>query len=109
MSAPAINAADVAARLETLARVLHSLGRTARLVHPPGRQPFVFVRNDADPEGIVLREHVIASPDDNGTWLYWRSWAEPIAADAAEAAATIVRCSAGSRHGVRPGPGAGDE
>jgi hypothetical protein len=84
---PIIASTDVAARLRKLASTLRDLGWTARFVAPPARQPFLFIQNP-EPGLQMLHEYIHASPEDGS---YWWSWAEPIAADAAEAAATITR------------------
>jgi hypothetical protein len=84
---PIVASADVATPLKTLASALHDLGWTARFVAPTARQPFLFIQSP-EPGLQMLHEYIHASPEDGS---YWWSWAEPIAADAAQAAAAITR------------------
>jgi hypothetical protein len=83
MSVPA--PADVAARLEALAGILHDLGWTARLVTPRSRPKFLFVQNPG-PGLEALHSYVHFSAKDGYFW----PGAESLAGDAAEAAAIIT-------------------
>ncbi len=76
--------------LEALAAGLSRLGLTAQLQAPAGRIPSLHVVN---PSASVLAENVFAACGRDGTWWYWWSWAERIAAadDAAFAAARIAQ------------------
>lgn len=78
------------ARLERLAEELAACGLRARLITPPGRVPSLHVVN---PAAAALSEDVYAGRGPDGTWSYWWSWAEQIAAgeDHAGAAARIRR------------------
>jgi hypothetical protein len=73
--------------LEALGAELDSLGLRTRLLIQAGRVPALHV---ASPAASQLSEQVCAAPRD-GTWMFWWSWAEPIAAAAPEAAALISR------------------
>jgi hypothetical protein len=79
---------EVAARLEALAGELASRGWSARLDILPGRLPRLRAANPAVPE---LAEDIYAQSLADGTWWYWWSWAEPIAADAVGAAEVVIR------------------
>jgi hypothetical protein len=74
-------------RLETLAQVLAEHGLRARVITPPGRVPSLHVVN---PAASVLAEDVYAAQRD-GSWWFWWSWAETIAAgEDLEGAATLI-------------------
>lgn len=88
--------ADVVARLDALATELAALGWSARLYAPPGRAPSLHARNP-EPGAAALSEDIYAQPRADGTWVSWWPWAEPIAIEAADAAAIIVRV-------LRPAP-----
>jgi hypothetical protein len=77
-------------RLEALAEVLARRGLRASLMAPPGRVPSLHVVN---PAASALAEHVYAGRSQDGTWWFWWSWAERIAAveDLEGAAALIER------------------
>ena len=76
--------------LEKLGEELTRRGMQVRLVLPPGRVPSLYVVN---PEARALEEHIYAGCGSDGTWWFWWSWAERIAAteDLDVAAAAIVR------------------
>jgi hypothetical protein len=73
------------ADLERLAVELRQCGLQAELCTPPGKLPYLHVRN---PEASVLSERVYAQADS-----FWYSWAERIAGcdDAGAAAAILSR------------------
>src|SRR5258708_21786923 len=77
-------------RLEGLAEVLAHHGLRASLMAPPGRVPSLHVVN---PAASVLAEDVYTGRGQDGTWWFWWSWAERIAAgeDLEGAAAMIKR------------------
>ncbi len=87
-----------AGRLERLGPALASYGMTASLVTPPGRVPSLRVVNPAAP---ALAEDIYAGRCADGTWGFWWSWAERIAAagDADRAAALIARVLAAPHAG----------
>jgi hypothetical protein len=64
-------------QLERLTPVLARHGMTTNLVAPPGRVPCLRVLNPADP---ALAEDVYADRCEDGSWWFWWSWAERIAA-----------------------------
>jgi hypothetical protein len=75
-------------RLEGLAEVLGRRGLRASLMAPAGRVPSLHVVNPAAP---ALAEHVYAGRSQDGTWWFWWSWAERIAAvDDLEDAASLI-------------------
>jgi hypothetical protein len=73
------------AELELLAAELGRHGLRGELCTPPGKLPYLHVRN---PEASVLSERVYAQADS-----FWFSWAERIAGcdDTGAAAATLSR------------------
>jgi hypothetical protein len=78
------------AALEDLAAEFHGGDYEARLITPPGRPPFLHVRNR---HASVLAEEIYA-----GHGAYWYSWAEPIAplecpAIAADKVAQVLRAA----------------
>jgi hypothetical protein len=77
-------------RLEGLAEVLARHGLRARLMTPPGRVPSLHVVN---PAAATLSEDIYAGRSQDGSWWFWWSWAERIAAeqDMDSAAALIQR------------------
>jgi hypothetical protein len=87
-SAPALRV--YLSRLEGLAEVLAHHGLRTSLMAPPGRVPSLHVVN---PAASVLAEDVYAGRGQDGTWWFWWSWAERIAAgeDLDGAAARIKR------------------
>jgi hypothetical protein len=75
-------------RLEALADVLTRRGLRARLMTPPGRVPSLHVVN---PAAAALAEDVYTCRGKDGTWWFWWSWAERIAADEdLDGAATMI-------------------
>jgi hypothetical protein len=76
-------------RLDQLGPVLAARGMTASLVTPAGRVPSLRVVNPAAP---ALAEDVYAGCCEDGSWWFWWSWAERIAAasDLDQAAARIA-------------------
>ncbi len=75
-------------RLEGLAEVLGHRGLRASLMAPAGRVPSLHVVNPAAP---ALAEHVYAGRGQDGTWWFWWSWAERIAAvEDLEGAASLI-------------------
>jgi hypothetical protein len=66
----ASDSADTIA-LETLGAELEARGFEAHLVIPPGKQPWLAVRN---PRAVVMTEDVMAQ----GGWFWW-PWADRIA------------------------------
>ena len=78
------------ARLERLGDVLAQHGLRAKLMTPPGRVPSLHVVN---PSAASLAEDVYAGRGQDGSWWFWWSWAERIAAseDIEGAAARIRR------------------
>ncbi len=76
-------------RLEGLAEALARHGLRARLMTPPGRVPSLHVVN---PVAAALAEDIYAGRSQDGTWWFWWSWAERIAAeDDLDGAATLIR------------------
>jgi hypothetical protein len=77
-------------RLECLAEALARCGLRARLLTPPGRVPSLHVVN---PAAARLSEDIYAGRNSDGSWWFWWSWAERIAAeeDLDGAAALIQR------------------
>jgi len=76
-------------RLEGLAEVLARQGLRTSLMAPPGRVPSLHVVN---PAASVLAEDVYAGRSQDGTWWFWWSWAERIAAwEDLEGAAAIIK------------------
>jgi len=82
--------AEMIAHLDALATELKRLGWPSRIDAPRGRRPSLYACNP-EPGAAMLSEHVYAQRHDDGSWRYWWPWAEPIAADSAQAAAVIVR------------------
>jgi hypothetical protein len=76
-------------RLDQLGPALAARGMTASLVTPAGRVPSLRVVNPAAP---ALAEDVYAGCCEDGSWWFWWSWAERIAAasDLDQAAARIA-------------------
>src|SRR5260370_17020020 len=75
-------------RLEGLAEVLAHHGLRASLMAPPGRVPSLHVVN---PAASVLAEDVYTGRGQDGTWWFWWSWAERVAAgEDLEAAAALT-------------------
>jgi hypothetical protein len=75
-------------RLEGLAEVLARHGLRTSLMAPPGRVPSLHVVN---PAASALAEDVYAGRGQDGTWWFWWSWAERIAAvDDLEGAAALI-------------------
>ena len=75
-------------RLEGLAEVLAHRGLRASLMAPAGRVPSLHVVNPAAP---ALAEDVYAGRGQDGTWWFWWSWAERIAAvEDLEGAASLI-------------------
>lgn len=74
--APALACTD---QLDRLAAALAVHGMTTHLVTPPGRVPSLRVVNEAAP---ALAEDVYAGCGEDGSWWFWWSWAERIAAAA---------------------------
>jgi hypothetical protein len=75
-------------RLESLAEVLAQRGLRARLMTPPGRVPSLHVVN---PSAAALAEDVYTCRGKDGSWWFWWSWAERIAAtEDLEGAATLI-------------------
>ncbi len=76
-------------RLEGLAEVLAHHGLRTSLMAPPGRAPSLHVVN---PAASVLAEDVYAGRSQDGTWWFWWSWAERIAAgEDLEGAAALIK------------------
>jgi hypothetical protein len=91
---PALTTTETAIEhLNTLGAKLTAAGYRTRLDVAPDRIPSLHVQN---PAGVRLQETIYAAPR-SGSWSYWWSWAEPIAADADEAAVTIARVLAATR------------
>ena len=63
--------------LDRLAAALARHGMTTHLMAPPGRVPSLRVVNEAAP---ALAEDVYAGCCEDGSWWFWWSWAERIAA-----------------------------
>ena len=82
-------------RLDQLGPSLAARGMTASLVTPAGRVPSLRVVNPAAP---ALAEDVYAGCCEDGSWWFWWSWAERIAAasDLDQAAARIAHVLAAS-------------
>jgi hypothetical protein len=78
-----------AERLDQLGPALAPYGMTASLVTPAGRVPSLRVVNPTAP---ALAEDVYAGCCEDGSWWFWWSWAERIAAasDLDQAAARIA-------------------
>ena len=76
-------------RLDQLGPALTARGMTTSLVTPAGRVPSLRVVNPAAP---ALAEDVYAGCCEDGSWWFWWSWAERIAAasDLDQAAARIA-------------------
>ncbi|MCF6467249.1 hypothetical protein FAF44_02330 [Nonomuraea sp. MG754425] len=68
-------AAQAAGHLTDLQRLLHDRGLHARLLTSDDRLPRLRVIN---PEATALSEIISAAPEE-GRWLFWWSWCEPIA------------------------------
>ena len=66
-------------QLDRLAPVLARHGMSTNLVAPAGRVPSLRVINPAAP---ALAEDVYAAYCEDGSWWFWWSWAERIAAAA---------------------------
>ncbi len=81
---------DVIAGLDALASELSARGWQARVRTLPGRIPSLLTCNP-EPGASALSEDIYTKPAGDGGWEYWWPWAEPIAADPADAAAVIVR------------------
>jgi hypothetical protein len=64
-------------RLDRLASALDGQGITTHLLAPPGRVPSLRAVNPAAP---ALAEDVYAGYCEDGSWWFWWSWAERIAA-----------------------------
>ena len=76
-------------RLEGLAEVLAHHGLRTSLMAPPGRVPSLHVVN---PAASALAEDVYAGRSQDGTWWFWWSWAERIAAgEDLEGAAALIK------------------
>jgi hypothetical protein len=76
-------------RLEGLAEVLAKHGLRTSLMAPPGRVPSLHVVN---PAASALAEDVYAGRGQDGTWWFWWSWAERIAAwDDLDGAAALIK------------------
>jgi hypothetical protein len=76
-------------RLEGLAEVLAHHGLRTSLMAPPGRVPSLHVVN---PAAAALAEDVYAGRCQDGTWWFWWSWAERIAAwDDLDGAAALIK------------------
>jgi len=76
-------------RLEGLAEVLTHHGLRTSLMASPGRVPSLHVVN---PAASVLAEDVYAGRSQDGTWWFWWSWAERIAAgEDLEGAAALIK------------------
>jgi hypothetical protein len=76
-------------RLEALAEALARHGLRTRLMTPPGRVPSLHVVN---PSASALAEDIYAGRSQDGTWWFWWSWAERIAAEEdLDGAATLIR------------------
>jgi len=88
-STAATAATESITRLESLGAELDRAGWRTRLVTEPGRLPTLHVQNP-QPGTAMLSEDIYCAPRGD-TWTYWRSWAEPICADIAEAAAIISK------------------
>ncbi len=82
-------------RLDQLGPALAVRGMTASLVTPAGRVPSLRVVN---PAASALAEDVYAGCCEDGSWWFWWSWAERIAAasDLDQAAARIAHVLAAS-------------
>jgi hypothetical protein len=76
-------------RLEALGAELAGLGWPSRLVSQPARLPRLHVVNP-EPGAAALSEDVYCAARVDEL-VFWWSWAEPIAAEPADAAAIIVR------------------
>jgi hypothetical protein len=91
MSVTDQTAADITsiARLEALGTELDRAGWRTRLEAEPGSVPCLQVQNP-QPGAAMLSEGIYCAPRGDA-WTYWWSWAEPICADIAEAAAIISK------------------
>ena len=76
--------------LDRLSAELSALGWASRVRALPGRPAGLRVVNP-EPGAAALSEDVYARPGEGGGWAFWWPWGEVIAADAAGAAAVIVR------------------
>jgi hypothetical protein len=65
-------------RLDRLGRALARRGLQVSLLAPPGRVPSLHVVN---PAVLALAEDIYAGCCEDGSWWFWWSWAERIAAD----------------------------
>jgi hypothetical protein len=76
-------------RLDRLAPALARRGMKTHLLAPPGRVPSLRAVNPAAP---ALAEDVYAGCCEDGSWWFWWSWAERIAAatDLEDAATRIA-------------------
>ena len=85
-------------RLDQLGPALARFGMTANLVTPAGRVPSLRVVNPAAP---ALAEDIYTGCGEDGTWWFWWSWAERIAAasDVDQAAALIAHVLAAPHSG----------
>jgi hypothetical protein len=85
-------------RLDQLGPALARYGMTASLVTPDGRVPSLRVVNPAAP---ALAEDVYTGRCEDGSWWFWWSWAERIAAasDLDDAAARIAHVLAAPHAG----------
>ena len=102
-SRPEVSPAETGAqacadRLDQLGPALTACGMTASLVTPAGRVPSLRVVNPAAP---ALAEDVYAGCCEDGSWWFWWSWAERIAAasDLDQAAARIAHVLAAPHEG----------
>ncbi len=97
LPAPAQHQAS-ADRLDQLGPALARYGMTASLVTPAGRVPSLRVQNPAAP---ALAEDIYAACGEDGSWWFWWSWAERIAAasEVDRAAALIARVLAAPHAG----------
>jgi hypothetical protein len=96
---PEATAAQACAdQLDQLGPALTGHGLTASLVTPAGRVPSLRVVNPAAP---ALAEDVYAGCGEDGSWWFWWSWAERIAAasDLDQAAARIAHVLAAPHQG----------
>ncbi len=85
-------------QLDQLGPALTGYGLTTSLVTPAGRVPSLRVVNPAAP---ALAEDVYAGCGEDGSWWFWWSWAERIAAtsDLDQAAALIAHVLAAPLQG----------
>ena len=87
VSAASEDAAALAMLRELEAELAQMGTFTTRLLTQAGHVPALLVLNTSEKR---LSERISAQPAD-GRWLFWWSWAEPVADSAAEAAARISR------------------